>query len=598
MRTLRVSRDAGGRMNPFTRYGRKWPGETRELAIELWAYQTGLTVDEGGLGPEAHFRRAFKLAWPKFIWHEWMEMLMTAFCNEKIITVIGHARATKTYGVAHLLYLDYCAAPLATWTSLTTVTFDGLKGRMWSDLMAAVESATFGNPFKISSTSNEMKLRLVAPGHRAEEKYMIEGFATSKQRDAAGRIQGKHAARRRLGLDEAQELPDVIFQAEVNAGTAPDFKSIRLANPVDKETVFGRECCEPAGGWGTVHDSDLWWRTKAGRIVLHFDGLQCFNAKLYIRLGRGAITRADYEAKKLPFMLTQEYIEEVRLQHTEESLEWWMYIRGFFPPDGIVSRVFPSLLLERMQADVTFDFPPVGFAVLDPAYEHDNCVLHFGVYGTVRDGLVSFTMTATVVVPVKVSGTDQTKDEQIAEFVQAACEARGIKAENYIQDMTGNGRSVWSHLSKNWGRAVQGVEFGGKPTDRPLIYGEAAKCDERFRYFVDELHFRAAAWAASGRAGGLGRLAKETIEDLAARRYTVVDQKQRVESKAEIKKRLGRSPDYGDAYILAGELMARKGHMPGKTTDVPRAGGIWAAAKIASVDACARYGEEAEFSYF
>lgn len=581
----------------FEKYGVRWNKGTAPLVMELWGYRTDCTPERGGLGKEQHFRNAFAIAWPKFIWHDWMEMLMTAFCHERFFTVIGHTRATKTYGTAHLLYLDYCAHPLETWTSLTTVTFDGLKARMWSDMMAAVETASFKCPFKISSTSNEMRMRIGDKNSKKDDKFMIEGFATANTKNAPGRIQGKHANRRRLALDEAQELPDAIWIAETNAGSAPDFKSARLANPVDKMSKFGRECCEPAGGWGAIHDSDLSWRTKAGHLVLHFDGLQCHNAKIFNKLERGEITRAEYDAKRLPFMLTAEYIAEVRAQKTEDSLEWWMYVRGFFPGDGLVSRVFTDLLLQRMEPNVIFDFQPFMAAVLDPAYEGDNCILHFFEYARMRDGIHGMQWRETVVVPIKVMDREKTKDEQIAEFVKRECEARGVKPENYVQDTTGNGRSVFALLSKDWSRSIVGVEFGGKPTDRPLSVDENKKAEELFFYFVDELHFRSAAWAKSGRVGGINNLAGETREDLGARRYVVKDKRQRIETKKELKKRLGRSPDYGDAFVLAAELLARKGIYPGKSIEEPKAGTPFGNARKAAIKACARYSGEEEFRH-
>lgn len=582
----------------FEKYGVRWKKGTTPLVVELWGYRMNHGPEKGGLGAEQHFRNAFHLAWPKFIWHDWMEMLMTAFVNERFFTVIGHTRATKTYGTSFLLYLDYCANPYETWTSLTTVTFDGLKARMWADMLAAVETATFPCPFKISSTSNEMKMRLGDKNSKKDDKFMIEGFATANTKNAPGRIQGKHANRRRLALDEAQELPDAIWIAETNAGSAPDFKSARLANPVDKMSKFGRECCEPAGGWGSIHDSDLSWRTKAGHLVLHFDGLQCHNAKIFNKLERGEITRAEYEAKRLPFMLTAEYIEEVRAQKTEDSLEWWMYVRGFFPGDGLVARVFTDILLQRMEGDVVFDFEPRKFAVLDPAYEGDECILHFGEYGRMRDGITGMQWRETVSVPIKVMDRERTKDEQIAEFVKRECEARNVKPEDYGQDTTGNGRSVFALLSKDWSRSIQGVEFGGKPTDRPLSVDEKKNADELFHYFVDELHFRSAAWAKSGRVGGLKNLSEETREDLGARRYTVVKAKQRIETKKELKKRLGRSPDHGDSFVIAGELMARKGIYPGKSLEEPKAGSPNANARKAAIKACERYAGEESFAHF
>jgi hypothetical protein len=193
---------------------------------------------------------------------------------------------------------------------------------------------------------------------------------------------------------------------------------------------------------------------------------------------------------------------------------------------------------------------------------------------------------------------EKTKDEQIAEFVEQECKVAGVAPENFIQDTTGNGRSVYSHLSKNWGRGVQSVDFGGAATERRLSEDEPKKCDELYCFFVDELHFRAAKWAQSGRIGGMRNLHPQTAADLAARRYSLRNKKQRIESKAELKKRLGASPDYGDAFVLFGELMARKGHMPGKSLEGPAAGTLWENARKAAIKACERYKGEESFAHF
>lgn len=550
----------------FRRYGCLWEKEqTTDLAIELWCYRNNWKESDGGLGKQKHFLKAFHMMWPKFAWHLWMEMLVEAWCKERVFTVIGHTRATKTYGCARLAYLDYLAAPLETWTSLTTVTFDGLKSRMWSDLLSGIGQAKYHCPFRIMSNSGEMKIYpkkesgLSDAENKEREKYQIEGFATSKTKDSAGRIQGKHAPRRRLVLDEAQELPAAIFEAEVNAMSADDFISVRLANPVDKLSVFGTECCEPAEGWEAITDTDLFWRTKGGHLVLHFDGLQCHNMRVKELHDAKAITDKQYKDRILPFMISPEYVEEVRASKGENSLEWWKYVRGFFPPDGTVGKVFPEVIIERMKKHVEFDFEPTPIAMLDPAFEYDDCVIQFGDFGKLRDGRYAINFTETERIRTKLGKEYDPKDYQIAYAVRELCKARGIKPENYIQDCTGNGRGVLAILQKEWGRECHGCAFGGSPTERPINTNDATKCKELFVYFVDELWFRMSEWATAGLVGGITRLDKLTLQDLGQRRYTLQGNKRRVETKNEVKKELGRSPDYGDAFVLASELLARKG---------------------------------------
>jgi len=141
-------------------------------------------------------------------------------------------------------------------------------------------------------------------------------------------------------------------------------------------------------------------------------------------------------------------------------------------------------------------------------------------------------------------------------------------------DKTGNGRGVFAILYKEWSKDIHGVEFGGLSTDRPIKADDPELASDRFVKFVDELWFRLAAWAMEGLIGGLENLSNETEFDLAGRLYILTTEKperQTMETKKEYSSRLGRSPDFGDAAVLATELLAIKGiHIGGNisTNDV------------------------------
>lgn len=578
-------------------YGLRVPKGASRLAVELKCYRENRQLEKGGMGAHEHFKRAWRLAWPKYEWNEWVELLVWAWCetpagaigwpNRRIVKVIGHTRASKTYTVAHAAYLDYCAAPFETMTSLTTVTFEGLKIRMWADLMMAIETMSAPCNFVPRSSSNEMKV-LHGGESKADEKFIIEGFATSRTKDSAGRIQGKHAQRRRVVLDEAQELPDDIYRALANACSASDFIGFLLANPRDKNSVFGGQC-EPKGGWDSVHDSDLWWQTKDGNLCLHFDGLQSPNVK----------------AKKVIFdyLIDSSYIEGMRASNSygENSPEWWMYVRGFFPPDGILGTVWNESLIERAKQVILFDFKPTRCASLDPAYEHDDCVLMLADYGKQRDGQNALNCERSEKIQTKSGGGVEPKDYQIAHQVMARCKEEGVKPSDFIMDKTGGGRGVFAILQKEWSYEIHGIDYGGKATDRALKVGETDKCEDLFDRFVTELWFRVRAYGEEALIGGLCNVDAKTIQDLKSRLYVVrktgTGSKQVVETKAEMKKRLGRSPDYGDAFSQFGELMARKGFHPGKRStqgQVDR----WQASKKSAIRACRRYNEASEFSHF
>lgn len=552
------------------KYGKLFPLGATDLEIELWGYREGWL--ESGHDREYHFVKAFRLMWPKFRWHEWVELMVSAFCRYELVTVIGHTRASKTFTMAHVMYLDFHAAPFHTSTSLATTTFDGLKTRMWADLNTAMASGVVANPFRVRSTENLMRVEvpddpgLSREGNNARrDRYNIHGLAVAVQKDAAGRIQGRHAPRRRIVLDEAQELPDSIWTAEANARSAGEgYRGVRLANPHARGSRFGR-MCEPKGGWGSISDRDLFWETAEGGACLHLDGLQCHNAKLWVRLEAGEITLEDYEKQKLPFQPEMKYFETLR----GSPLEWWKYVRGYWPPDGLVNVVFTDGDLGRMKEEDVFMMPPKAFALLDTAYEWDECVLVFGEYGEVAGGRVRAQFTGGVNVLGIVGSlgladcTEATpKDYRIARAVKRLCQERGVVPARFAMDKTGNGRSVHAILTEEWGEHV-GVDFAGAPSDEPLRPGMEDKAKDLYAYRVDEIWFRTAEYAKHGQVGGLRRLDAKAEEDLSTRLYELQGHKKRVEPKDKLKKRLGRSCDWGDAVCLLGTLLSRLGIHPG-----------------------------------
>ncbi len=524
------------------------------------------------------------MMWSRYEWSDWVEMLIQAWCSYKFISVIGHRRASKTFTAAHIAYLDYCANPNETLTSLATVTFEGLKLRMWGDFQRAHETADIRMPFNVRTSTNELRAFPSMASHEAAERFQVHGMAVQNTQDAAGRIKGGHAPRRRLFLDEAEDMADVIYDAMGNPMSAPDAKCVMLANPVEKISRFGDEC-EPENGWSSVSDTDLSWVTKNGGICLHFDGLQSPNMRQSLRVFTGILTRQD--------------VEYTRDKKGEDSVEWWSQIRGWFPPDGMVSRIFPSQIIEKGKAPIVFDFATEACATLDPAFEQDDCALHFGAKGNLRDGRKAISGTESETFKYKASDSNP-KDHQIAYWVRDRCKAKGVAPKNFIMDRSGGGRGVFAILQKEWSREVQGIDYGGSATDRPVTSDESDKCSAIYEKFVTELWFRARVCCEEGILGGLSALNKLTADDLFSRRYTLKKKTegtvQVAETKEEMKKRLGRSPDNGDAFTQFGELLIREGHGPGRAKKAV-SGSRWGQAKQRALKASARQSEKHEYAH-
>ncbi len=572
-------------------YGLRVPGDAPRWVVELQCYRENAKMRGEGLpvlSAHEHFKAAWRTFWPDYEWSEWAELVTWAWCEHKWIVIIGHQRASKTFSTAHCAYLDYCAQPFETLTSLVTVTFDALRLRLWSDVLRGVETAKVQQGFLVRNSTNEMRLFPQQSKGDAAEKFQIHGMAIQNTKDAEGRVRGGHAPRRRYVIDEAENVAKPVYDALVNPMSAPDAKAALLTNPMLKISELGK-ISEPEGGWGSVRDTDLFWKPKRFKdgIVLHFDGLQSPNVKA----GKAIFTG----------LLTQENVDEVRRIHGEESPQWWSLIRGWPAPDGMVARLFRDSIIEACRKPLVFDWRPVWCATLDPAFEFDQCVLHLGEMATPVFGEKRYKINAkkTHEITYKVGEAHEDKDYQLAHECMRICREYGVKPEHFIMDCSGGGRGVYAILRKEWSREIHGIDYGGAATDRTISADDNRKCDETFKYFVSELWGRAAEYCRSGLIGGLDNLHPKTMEDLAARQYSLVKGTKgtlvQVESKAELKKRLGRSPDHGDAAVQFAELLCRLGTKPGQHVSGTSQGDEWTRHRARAAERAKVYADEGAY---
>lgn len=574
------------------RYGMPIDPNTPMIALELMCYRENAVLLARGAkvqSPEYHFRKAFALFWPKYEMSEWVDMLIHAWCNYKWIFVIGHQRASKSFTMAHICWLDYCADPQNTLTSMGTITLQGLRIRMWSDMQRAAETAAIKFPIDIRTSTNELRAFPPEFSKESAEKFQIMGMALNNSKDAEGKIRGGHAPRRRLFLDEAENISPPIYEAMVNPMSAPDAKAAILSNPMLKISKFG-QLCMPIGGWSRVTDADLFWipeKFPNDGIVIHFDGRQSPNVKAGHRKYTGLLIRED--------------IDEVVRIHGMNSLQYWSLIVGFPPPDGIVANIWPSGSIEKGSRSIVFDYKPVPVLSLDPAFEHDASVVTVGEMGMLKDGRMAINATETIVMQYDLGPNADIKDYQCAHQLMAIGKRLGVDPKNVIVDRSGGGRGVYGILQKEWSRDIQGIEYGGAATERSLRSGGDMKANETVEKYVSELWFRSRFYAEDGLLGGLSNLDPKTVEDLGGRIYTTKEittgTVMVAEKKTDFKARLGRSCDWGDSFCGFGELLARLGERPGGAAKPAESRNDWRREREAALKASSIYSEAGEFSH-
>lgn len=243
------------------------------------------------------------------------------------------------------------------------------------------------------------------------------------------------------------------------------------------------------------------------------------------------ITADPDDPKRTPRVDIELAREQIRINGRDNP--WVMAtILGLFPPVG-----FRSLLgLDDVEAAMNrhysrdkFDFAPKILGV-DVAREGDDRSVIFP-----RQGLVAF----------KPKVFRNIRSNDLAGHVANAEDK--WKADGIIVDGTGGYGSGVIDALNTMGRAPFDCQFAGKPFSAKYANKRA------------EIYFALAEWVKAG--GALPNI-PELVAELTEPTYSFVGDKMLLEPKEQIKKRIGRSPDYADglACTFAFPVAAKPQH--------------------------------------
>ncbi len=538
------------------KYGVDWPVQWAEFQIELFLYRNpdkALEIEEcAGLTGEDFFKKARRLIWPNFKWNEYSDLFVHAWLNYKNIAIMGHTRGTKTFDFGYIIVTEYLVEPTKTRIVTTTVSLDSLRNNLWANILEACDSASIPllapeGPLNVRNTDRE----ICHSEEHKDRKYCIKGVATGEDKKAQARIQGHHADRSIVVIDEAQQTGDAIYKASYNLSSDPFFRCVYLGNPEEAVSPYG-DVCEPLEGWDSVDVSKRIWETKMDEgVCIHLDGL----------------TSPNYlaeEGNPYPYLITKEYIEAIRKHPGEDSRQWWAWVRGWWPPEGVIQRVFPQVVIDKGKEDLELIYTK-PCASLDPGFGGDRCILQIGEYGILKNdiSLLGIRHIRTVHVPVKLGPGYDAPEYQIRDYVIDLCKLERVQPDDLIIDGTSRGAAVVAMIRREWDMAVHTIEYGGKASERLLMPGDRRPCSKLYDRKVTELWFAAAEFMAMGQFGNITKdIALELFgrETMAFRTGAKKEaQVLSIETKVEYKKRLRRSPDLGDAACQFVELLRRKG---------------------------------------
>ena len=557
------------RDNERVKYDHSWDWAIDDAQIENWYIQQGPEdVLQRGRTLFTHYKALFRLYWPEDDEHRWEDAILHAILDSDFTTLMGPGSAAKTYTAAKFALVDYAAFPETTGIMISSTDLRGLEMRIWGTLKSLWQRAADRFDW--------------FPGHVLDSKHAIttddigEGGAVRDMRKGILCVPTKTAAGQQIGLarlvgfknkrlrlisDEVQFLDSTFLDITPNFMQGCHFKAVYIGNPLAQNDSLDK-AAEPVGGWPSVGvpTKTTTWRTRfMNGLCLNLVGSDSPNNDF-----------PNLKYDRYPYLTSKRKAALVAMSYGENSSQFYCQCMGVRIQGLTARKVITKELCEKFsafKAVVWKGTPLVKVYAVDAAYGGvggDRCVGMALEFGTDIDGRTVISVANYTIIPVTVN-MSMPPDDQIALYVRSQAEMMGIPPSNIFFD----GRtSLATSFAREWSAEVTPVDFGGKPTHRPVcqdmyIQDPQTKqrrlmlCSERYSKFVSEL------WMTvryTVEASQLRNLPLEVLEDGEPREYkTVSGNRIEIETKAEMKKRTGRSPDLFDALATGLEGARRLG---------------------------------------
>jgi hypothetical protein len=564
------------------RYGLQFSAGTSDVEIEMQMIRRGgqwkgKHGDLIGNGMFFHFKQLETLLWgPSKVWHRWNELQLQEYLTHRTIGILGPSSSGKTNGAATDVLADWYCFPNCTTVLICSTTTERLQDRIFGEIKKYHRMAKSKFP-KLPGHLIEGRLRIVSDGRTAEDGRDFRNGICGVPFKRGGNFQGLEDfigiknKRMRMIADELQMLPASFMMAISNLDKNPDLKVVGLGNPKETTDALG-VFCEPAfklGGWDggidQIPKTKTWETRRPGGTCIQFVGTDSPN--LDGKLG-------------IP-LITQEAIDRDIAQYGKDSLQFTMMNMGMMPRGQGSRRVITRQLCLKNHA---MDEPnwlngnQTSVAFLDAAYGGvggDRCifgVLKFGAEaepldpGEVMTNILNqrpvdqrhrqiVFLSEIIPVPINVS-IDTEVTDQIVNFVQSQCVTRNIPPQNFFYD-SGMRTALVSRFGILWSPQTNPIDCGGSPSDRQVSAQIEMPASKYYSKFITEMWFRVRLAIESGQFRGM----KESVlSEGCSREWKMVGANRiEIESKADMKQKIGRSPDCFDALALGLEGATRLG---------------------------------------
>jgi hypothetical protein len=569
------------------KYGRLWTPRNgavvTPLRIEMDAFLLGLSVEEGGLGKATHYRNVVSTIWPTYAWHKWAELRAQAFCkvnveedvetgNRFIRSVTGLAGGTdsgKSYDMAALALVNWFVDPLNTMVIVVSTSKIDAKQRIWAALVKMYREAhavgiAAGRLIEsmdiIKLSDEEGKAIDPSVGVSDASSIMLLAAGDEYKDDAQKRLQGKKNRRIVLVIDELQDCSSsVINEAIWGFKGAQELHIVGAGNPSSIFDPHGK-FCEPIKGWMSVDEETSNWKIKVAGIeglALRFDSEKDNPNQQSFDKGKGL---------RYPFLPKPNDVAVAKKELGELNPQYWRKFRGFWPPaDTDDCTVVSDILLARHGAldKPIWDGTPKDIAGVDPSYTEggDRFVFSHMKWGKLISGKWAIALEKQYVLNRRAGSQEDFQYEMIQQIHDLSVKL-GIPNQWMGVDASAGG-IFWSIGERELLRGWHAVSFAGAASDLPVSAQYALRNEatgkpqvgkELFHNMSSELCFVSRYFLECEQLKGI---TPDLAWEMTQRKYVRRTRKIIIESKTDMKKRIGKSPDLFDSFSV-GLFVARK----------------------------------------
>jgi len=569
------------------KYGRLWTPRNgavvTPLRIEMDAFLLGLTPEEGGLGKATHYRNVVSTIWPTYSWHKWAELRAQAFCkvnveedvetgNKFVRSVTGLAGGTdsgKSYDMAAMALVNWFVDPLNTMVIVVSTSKIDAKQRIWAALVkmyreahaVGIATGRLIESMDIIKLSDE-EGKAIDPnvGVSDASSIMLLAAGDEYKDDAQKRLQGKKNRRIVLVIDELQDCSSsVINEAVWGFKGAQELHIVGAGNPSSIFDPHGK-FCEPIKGWMSVDEETPNWKIKVAGIeglALRFDSEKDNPNQQSFDKGKGL---------RYPFLPKPNDVAVARKELGELNPQYWRKFRGFWPPaDADDCTVVSDILLARHGAldKPIWDGTPKDIAGIDPSYTEggDRFVFTHMKWGKLISGKWAIALEKQYVLNRRAGSQEDFQYEMIQQIHDLSMKL-GIPNQWMGVDASAGG-IFWSIGERELLRGWHAVSFAGAASDLPVSAQYAMRNEatgkpqvgkELFHNMSSELCFVSRYFLECEQLKGI---TPDLAWEMTQRKYVRRTRKIIIESKTDMKKRIGKSPDLFDSFSV-GLFVARK----------------------------------------